>query len=168
MTNVHLPHFEQRVEFLEIDFRKHGDTIRRFCNSNPFNTDDPYTESVIWGGYAWTCRPFESTGWKRGDRAERPSITLPDPDSALVIKLRTLQGASGADVTRYVASGKSVMAGNSMPITHERYLLNKYQASPGKEVKIELASIFDFRKSKVPSFIMTRKHYPGLGSNLTR
>lgn len=167
-TNVHLPHVSGRVEFIEVDFTAYGDQVYRFCDSNPYNTDDPGAEAVQWGGLSWISRPFTSTGWKRGDTTERPKISLPDPDAALLIKIRSLNGASGATINRYVALAESVLAGVAIPLSHERYMLNKYQAIPGNKVEVELASIFDFRKSKVPSFVMTREHYPGLGSNLTR
>lgn len=168
MTNVHLPHVKKRVEFLYVDLRPYGDQEYRFCNSPMFTADKMSAEATLWGGFSWTFRPFESTGWKTGDSVERPKVVLPDPNAALSIKLRQLDGASGANIIRYQALGESILKGENVPISIEQYKINQVQDVPGVQVEIELATIFDYRDLKSPSFIMTREDYPGLGSNLTR
>jgi hypothetical protein len=168
MTNLHLPHVKRRVEFVSVDLTDHGDTIYYFCNAANFTQDKITDEGVFWGGIRWAFRPFQSSNWKTGDAVERPKIVIPDPGAALCTKLRSLDGAPGATVMRYQALGESVDAGHHLPISIEHYKLMNVASVPGIQVDLELGTIFDYRKLKSPSFIMTREDFPGLGSNLTR
>lgn len=166
--NVHLPHVAGRVEFIVVDLTAQGDAIYRFCNAFTHDADSELVQTKAWAGQSWLCRPFTVTGSKRGDSVENVKVSIPDPEAALYIKLRSLKGAPGALVIRYQALADSVNAGINAPISAERMFINRYGGAVGRTCEIELASPLNYRKSKSPSFVMTRKHYPGLGSALSR
>ena len=77
-------------------------------------------------------------------------------------------GAPGAPITRYMVLAEDVVADNASGIfSVEHYFLNRYMRS-NQMLTLELASPWDFAKTKLPSCRMMRDDYPGLGSALTR
>ena len=160
---------EGLVEFFTLDTTVYGGGISRFCNSRWDGVSEIDRTEVTWGGQAYISLPFESTGWKRGgDRPERPKIVVPDFDGVLFSMLRAMDGAPGAPIVRIQALAADVLANNvNGAISTESYLLNKVSGN-ASQLTLELSTMFDFGKTKFPSFICTRETRPGLGSALLR
>lgn len=169
MTNLHKSTFNQLVEFWELDLTAFGDTAYRFVNSSTFSGPTPVEGHVTWDGEQWVPLPLVTSGWERGgENLVRPSISLPDVNGLLYVTLRQYELASGAPVTRYQALYADVVSNNPYAaFSEERYLLNSVSGN-GRQIDMEFATHIDFQIAKIPSFKMTREHYPGLGSQLQR
>ncbi|WIA55203.1 hypothetical protein N6H05_19535 [Sphingobium sp. WTD-1] len=169
MSNLHKSTFNQLVEFLEIDLTAFGDQPYYFCNSSTYAGATPVQGLVAWDNRQWVPVPFVSSGWQDGgENLVRPSISIPDVNGQLYVTLRQYEFATGAPVTRYQALYQDVVSGNPYAAFSEaRYLLNSASGN-GRQLDIELATHVDFQIAKIPSFKMTREHYPGLGSQLLR
>jgi len=155
------------VEFLSIDLTRFGDQVYRFVNT-PADVpgENPDDKLVTWGGYTWKPLPFESSGWKRGgDKPERPKLNLPDYQGLMYVTLKNNRYGVGAPVNRYQVMDPTL--GLAAPYTVESYQLASFSAT-GLEVSLELATAMDLTNAQFLGFKMTRKFYPGLGSNLLR
>lgn len=169
-TNLSLSAYKGLIEFFTVDLTEIGGPVLNVCNSQlDRETLLDVPPSITWGSVTYIALPFDSAGWKRGgDRAERPEIAVPDPSRDMYLQLEQLGGATGCPVIRVQAMAKDVEANNvNGAISSEKYVLNsvgwaKYQ------LKLGLATPFDFTGTKFPSFICTRETRPGLGSALLR
>lgn len=154
------------VEFIELDLSTVTGDIYRFVNTTNMSLDDPYLETIDWGGHSWKCLPYETSSWKvGGTEAPRPRIVLPDVNGLIFVIMRQNGGCLGCPVIRYKVLGPK--STGTQPYTWDRYLINTWTGT-GKSVNLDLATHFDLAKSKLPGFKMTRKDFPGLGSALVR
>ena len=166
MSNLFVSQYEGLVEWVLVDLTKFGGPIFRFVNSSLDRTRSTpsadFFGSIDWQGATWTGLPFETASWRRGEQADKPKVVLPDLDGLFTETLDQFDNAPGAPVVRYQSIGLG------MPFTPERYLLSNVQSVAGFKVTLQLSNVLDAAEVEIPSFVMTRKHYPGLGAALLR
>ena len=169
MPNLNLPTINGLLELTVLDLSQFGSQTFHYANSKMDDGLEIEQSSFQFMGQTWLSLPYLSEGFAAGgDEAPKPSITVPDFGGQLITQLRLLGGAPGAPVTRYMVLAEDVVADNAEGIfSEENYYLNRYMRS-NQMVTLELATPWDFAKTKLPSCRMTRVDYPGLGSALTR
>lgn len=169
MPNLNLPTFERLVEFYVLDLTAFGDIVHRFCNSTTYAGELPELGYVTWNGEEYMPLPIVAAGFQRGgENLVRPSLDVPDFGGLLYTKLRQLNGAYGAPVTRYMALAADIE--NNVPFAAfvtERYVVNTV-ARDWPALQLSLATHVDFAKRKVPGVKMERNGYPGLGPAIQR
>lgn len=163
--------FEGRVELVSIDFTPWGSTVFRAINSSPFNAASglPEDATVTWLGNTWQCLPFQTGGFQAGGENQvRPQMQVADFTGVLYSTLRSLNFPTGAKVQHYVALAADVLSNNPFGIFQQQtYVINSIRRQD-MALDLELATIFDWARSQVPGYMMTREDFPGLGSALLR
>ena len=169
MPNLNLPTINGLLELVHVDFSQFGNSVFHYANSKLDDGLEIEQSSFQFNGVTYIPVPFGTEGIAAGgDEPPKPTITSPDPNGQLLTELRLMGGAPGAPITRYMVLAEDVVADNAAGIfSEENYFLNRYMRSK-QMLTLELASPWDFAKTKLPSCRMMRDDYPGLGSALTR
>jgi len=169
MPNLNLPTINGLIELVHFDTTQFGGQAYYYANSKMDDGQEIEQSSFTFNGVTYITFPFLTEGYAAGgDEPPKPSITVPDFGGQLLTELRLMGGAPGAPITRYMVLAEDVAADNAAGIfSEENYFLNRYMRS-NQMLTLELASPWDFAKTKLPSCRMMRDEYPGLGSALTR
>lgn len=177
--------WDRFIELVEFDFTRHGQGIRRFCNSalgwaevldeegGAVIAEEPTEmldeEFITHGDEDYLCLPFKSKGWRTGgDGVERPAIEIGDVGGVMLSLLRSMGGAKLCPVRHMKVLAEDVIAGTGDIIgVPMDYMIHKVRGN-GMVTTIELGTYADTTRTKFPPSIMRERDFPGLRQKYQR